>query len=121
MQLGCPVQRCKNRFVLTLLTRIVVGPLLDTYPGEIEKAIKNKLSTSHCTGLLAPVFLFMLYAIFKHFMVLVTGYGGDFNQNKSENIFIVTFNEFVDVFKVFPPARFDGDNVLKQSFKKRTQ
>ena len=91
----------------------LVGPLLDTYLREIGKAIKNKLSRSHCTGLLAPVLLFIPYAIFKHFMVLATGYGGDFNQNKSGNIVTVTFNEFVGVFKVFSPARFDRENFLK--------
>ena len=54
-------------------------------------------------------------------MVLASGYGGDFNQNKSGHIFTVTINEFVGVFKVFSPARFDGENFLKHKvFRKET-
>ena len=46
-------------------------------------------------------------------MVLTTGYGGDFNQTKDEKSYSVTFIDFESLFKVFSPARFDGENFMK--------
>ena len=46
-------------------------------------------------------------------MVLATGYGGDFNQTKDGKSYSVTFIDFDSLFKVFSPARFDGENFMK--------
>ena len=68
---------------------------------------------SNFTGLVSPVVLFMPWVIFKHVMVLATGYGGDFNQTKDGKSYLVTFINFDSLFKVFSPARFDGENFMK--------
>ena len=91
----------------------LVGPMLDSYLKEIGKSVKNKLCRSNCTGLVSPIALFMPWVIFKHLMVLATGYGGDFNQTKDGKSYSVTFIDFDSLFKVFSPARFDGENFMK--------
>ena len=60
----------------------LVGPMLDSCLKEIGKSVKNKLCHPNCTGLVSPIVLFMPWVIFKHVMVLATGYGGDLIKQK---------------------------------------
>ena len=53
------------------------GPLIDSYLREIGKAIGSKLSRSKATSLGNPVFLFVPWPVFVHFLTLAGGYSGD--------------------------------------------
>ena len=98
----------------------LVGPLIDTYLKEIATSIYHKLSRSKATGLMAPVKLFLPWAIYRHILVLSTGYGGDFKADQKRQLLTVSFSSHQGLSKVFSPARFAGENFLKHRFFKKS-
>ncbi len=54
----------------------LVGPMIDSYLGEIGKGMAGKLGRSRCTGLMPPLRLFVPYFIFRHLCNIIVGYGG---------------------------------------------
>lgn len=91
----------------------LVGPMLDSYIKEIGLSFQAKLSRSRMTGLMTPNVLFMPYAIFKHLMVLVSGYGANVQSKDGKKITIeVTSPRTAE--NVWNPSRFQGENFLKK-------
>ena len=100
----------------------LTGPLIDSYLRKIAKSIYQKLSRSNATGLMAPVRLFIPWQAYRHLLVLACGYGGDLTTQKKGEVMVLTFTEFEKLFKVFSPARFEGENFLKHRlFRKSTE
>jgi len=92
----------------------LAGPLVDSYLLEIGSQISSKLTRSKATSLASPVVLFIPWAIFRHMTVLFRGYGADvtFENRKSKVICTITLFETAE--KVFSPARFEGQDVLRK-------
>ena len=53
------------------------GQLIDSNLKEIGKAIGSKLSRSKATSLANPVILFVPWPVFRHVLILATGYSRD--------------------------------------------
>lgn len=97
----------------------LVGPLLDSYIKQMGTGIKNKLSHSKATGLMNPVSMFIPWAIYRHLLVLIRGYGGDVQSNKDCSKHYATLASMDSASKLFCPARFEGENYLAhRHFKK---
>lgn len=54
----------------------LVGPMIDSYFGEIGRGIAAKLGRSRCTGLMPPLRLFVPYVVFRYLCNIIVGYGG---------------------------------------------
>ena len=90
----------------------LVGPVVDSYLGEINKGMTAKLGRSICTGLMAPLRLFMPYVLFRHIINIVVGYGGWLTSTPKDMKLEIKALECAE--KVFPPARFQGVNFIKK-------
>ena len=90
----------------------LVGPMIDSYLGEIGKGMAGKLGRSRCTGLMPPLRLFVPYFIFRHLCNIIVGYGGWLTSRKDR--LAIEVKSFENAEKVFSPVRFQGDNFLKK-------
>lgn len=98
---------CGNKLELS-------GPLVDSYLFEIGKQISTKLSHSKTTSLASPVILFIPWPIFRHITILFRGYGGEVKFEVKKSKIISTLSSMESVEKVFSPARFEGQDVLRK-------
>ena len=98
---------CGNKLELS-------GPLVDSYLLEIGKHISTKLSHSKATSLASPVVLFIPWPIFWHITVLFRGYGGEVNFDDKKSKITSTLSSMETVEKVFSPARFEGQDILRK-------
>ena len=104
---------CGNKLELS-------GPLVDSYLLEIGKHISTKLSHSKATSLASPVVLFIPWPIFRHITVFFRGYGGEVNFDDKKSKITSTLSSMETVEKVFSPARFEGQDILrKRSFSRK--
>ncbi|XP_020914111.1 uncharacterized protein LOC110251718 [Exaiptasia diaphana] len=92
----------------------LVGPMLDGYIKEIGLSLQTKLSRSRMTGLMSPNVLFMPYAIFKHLMVLVSGYRANVECTRDGKKITLTITNPQTAESVWNPSRFQGENYLKK-------
>lgn len=91
----------------------LVGPMIDSYFGEIGRGIAAKLGRSRCTGLMPPLRLFVPYVVFRHLCNIIVGYGGWLTSTK-DRMSVVVINTTENAEKVFSLARFQGKNFLKK-------
>lgn len=92
----------------------LVGPMLDSFVKEMGSSFYSKLFKSRMTGLMTPSTLFMPFPIFKHLMVLVSGYRGLVTSNKDGNKITLKITTTNTAENVWNPARFQGENFLKK-------
>ena len=90
------------------------GPLVDGYLLEIGEQIASKLSRSKATSLVGPVVIFIPWQIFRHITVLFRGYSGEVKFNERKSKITSTLSCIQAVEKVFSPARFEGQDVLRK-------
>ena len=107
---------------------VLVGPMVDGYLLQIEKAMMGKLERGNLTGLVPPVSIYVPWDVMKHVCSMLTSYGvvlkvvnKDKKKKKSELKKIVMFLETQETSeKVVNPARFDGTNYLgKRKYSKQ--
>ena len=98
---------CGNKLELT-------GPLIDSYLLEIGNQVSAKLTRSKATSLASPVILFVPWPVFCHITVLSRGYGAEVTFDNRKSKVISTFNLLETAEKVFSPARFEGQDVLRK-------
>ena len=97
---------CGNKLELT-------GPLIDSYLLEIGNQVSAKLTRSKATSLASPVILFVPWPVFRHITVLFRGYGAEVTFDNRKSKVISTFNLLETAEKIFSPARFEGQDVLR--------
>ena len=90
------------------------GPLVDGYLLEIGEQIASKLSRPKGTSLVGPVVIFIPWQIFRHITVLFRGYSGEVKFNERKSKITSTLSCIQAVEKVFSPARFEGQDVLRK-------
>ena len=98
---------CGNKLELT-------GPLIDSYLLEIGNQVSAKLTRSKATSLASPVILFVPWPVFRHITVLFRGYGAEVTFDNRKSKVISTFNLLETAEKIFSPARFEGQDVLRK-------
>ena len=97
---------------LKRLSEIKLRSLIDSYLKHIGKEIKNTLSHSKATGLMNPITVFIPWSIYRHILTLVRGYAGDIHCNKDGSKHHVTLTLMDSAWKLFCPARFEGESYL---------
>ena len=95
---------CGNKLELT-------GPLIDSYLLEIGNQVSAKLTRSKATS---PVILFVPWPVFRHITVLFRGYGTEVTFDNRKSKVISTFNLLETAEKIFSPAHFEGQDVLRK-------
>ena len=98
---------CGNKLELT-------GPLIDSYLLEIGNQVSAKLTRSKATSLASPVILFVPWPVFRLITVLFRGYGAEVTFDNRKSKVISTFNLLETAEKIFSPARFEGQDVLRK-------
>ena len=89
-------------------------PLIDSYLLEIGNQVSVKLTRSKATSLASPVILFVPWPVFRHITVLFRGYGAEVTFDNWKAKVISTFNLLETAEKIFSPARFEGQDVLRK-------
>ena len=95
---------CGNKLELT-------GPLIDSYLLEIGNQVSAKLTRSKATS---PVILFVPWPVFRHITVLFKGYGTEVTFDNRKSKVISMFNLLETAEKIFSPAHFEGQDVLRK-------
>ena len=98
---------CGNKLELT-------GPLIDSYLLEIGNQVSVKLTRSKATSLASPVILFVPWPVFRYITVLFRGYSAEVTFDNWKAKVISTFNLLETAEKIFSPARFEGQDVLRK-------
>ena len=98
---------CGNKLELT-------GPVIDSYLLEIGNQVSAKLTRSKATSLASPVILFVPWPVFRHITVLFRGYGTEVTFDNRKSKVISTFILLEMAEKIFSPARFEGQDVLRK-------
>ena len=89
----------------------LTGPLIDSYRLEIGNQVSAKLTRSKATS---PVILFVPWPVFRHITVLFRGYGTEVTFDNRKSKVISTFNLLETAEKIFSPAHFEGQDVLRK-------
>ena len=92
----------------------LTGPLIDSYLLEIGNQVSVKLTRSKATSLASPVILFVPWPVFRHITVLFRGYSTEVTFDNRKSKVISTFNLLETAEKIFSPARFEGQDVLRK-------
>ena len=97
----------------------LAGPLIDSYLNEIGKSLRSKLVRSKATGLVNPITMFIPWAVFRHIMVLISGYSGDVHSKRDGSKQVLTITRMDTLKKLFSPSRFCGETMFAcRHFKK---
>ena len=103
---------------------ILAGPLSDGYLKEIGKAMYEKLTRGHLTGLVPPFTTFIPWQVFRYLSALVVGYGAHMKlptgKRKRPDKMIIWVESDEGAKKIWHNKRFDGAFYLtKRMFRKK--